>query len=399
MFIRNSDGTGWEGHISYKWSVVREKHLRLIPMGDSMLSIEEVYQSYGVCPALEVPKQLLNTDNFDCIYRFLYGYSVEELMEESESDKTRYKKYIHEPQEWTLQMVMSMDWKMFCLAYYSFLSSNNDFESKAWEVLKYIFVTLKKAPDILTSLLTTNNINSGEEVCSLFWEAICDGLQTKIFKLLTEGTCYTAFVSMCNVRDVFTDKRYQYLENKCCTFFYGIAKKRIDNIHNKQYSVSELVNFDIELLFFYRDYFDSLDSNEAIKQYVNNSVFKLLHEKADKVVEAENFFGADEIYEKALEFAQSDSDRELIRIKKNGIAQAVADERKREEEQEEIRRRNKTSDIVGGILLALFLGSIVLAILFGILALFDVFNPFSKIVFIVSLSIVILFLIMLSKFK
>lgn len=411
MFIRNSDGTGWEGHISYKWSVVREKHLRLIPMGDSMPSIEEVYQSYGVCQALEVPKQLLDTDNFDCIYRFLYGYSVEELMEESESDKTRYKKYIHEPQEWTSQMVMSMDWKMFCFAYYAFLGADNDFESKVWDVLKYIFLTLKKTPEILTSLLKINNIKSDEEECSLFWETIYDGLQTKIFKLLTAATCHTAFVSMCNVSDVFTDERYQYLKNRCSKFFGEIAKRRIDNIHNKQYTVSELVNYNIESLFFYQDYFETLDNNEVIKQYVNNSVFNLLHTKGDKIVIAEDFMSADKVYKTALKYAQTDDDRALILNKRNIIAPSVAVakaeyeenlreyEKKREEEQEEIRRRNKTSDIVGGILLALFLGSIVLAILFGILTFFDVFNPFSKIVFVVSLSIVILFLIMLSKFK
>lgn len=411
MFIRNSDGTGWEGHISYKWSAIRENHLRLIPMGASMPSIEEVYQSYGVCPVLEVPKQLFNTDNLDCIYRFLYGYSVEELMEERESDKTRYKKYIHEPQEWTLQMVMSMDWKMFCLAYYAFLGANSDFESKTWNVLEYIFVTLKKTPAILTSLLEINNMDSDSESCLVFWETIYDGLQTKIFESLKEDTCYRAFLSMLNVRHIFSDERYEFLKNKCCKFFDEVAKKRIDNAQNKKYSVRELTNFNIELLFFYEDYFNSSDNNEKLKQYVINSVFNLLLAKADKVAIAENFLGADKIYETALQYAQSDSDRTLVQNKRNKITYSVSVaklaqeetmreyEKKREEELEEIRRRNKTSDIVGNILLALFLSSIVFAILFGILALFGVFKPFAKIVFVVSLSILVLFLIMLSKFK
>ena len=407
MFIRNPDGTGWEGHISYKWSSVRENNLRLNPKDKIVPPINIIYQLYGVCPALEVSEQLTNMYSLEPVYRFLYGYSIEELMEEKKENTGYYDNYVCEPKEWTQQMVMAMNWKMFCRSYYSFLCSNNGFNSNAWRVLEYIFTTLKKTPAILTSLLAINGIDSDLDSCSEFWETVYDGLQAKILNWLSEDTCYTAFCSMRSVECIFSKERYAQLENECCALFDELAKKRIDEAHNKEYSIRELLIFDIESIFFYKEYFEIIADNKNTRHYVTASAFKLLHTLADKVVASGNVISGDEIYEKTLKFAQSDSDRELIQNKRSEIAQSVEVakkaqeeerreyEKKREIEQEEIRRKNKASDFGAKILIGIFLGSIFLTILFGILSLCGVFGVFSKTIFYVSLSIVVLFVIMI----
>ena len=407
MFIRNPDGTGWKGHVTYNWHSVRKNNLSLNPKENIVPPINMIYQLYGVCPALEVSEQLTNMHSLEPVYRFLYGHSIEELMEEKKSNTGYYDNYVCEPKEWTQQMVMAMDWKMFCLSYYSFLCSNNDFNSNAWRVLEYILTTLKKTPAILTSLLTINGIGSDLDSCAEFWETIYDGLQTKVLSWLSEDACYTAFRSMRSVKCIFSKERYAQLENECCTLFDELAKKRIDEAHNKEYSIRELLLFDIETIFFYEEYFEIIADDKNTRHYVTASAFKLLHTLADQVVASGNFISADEIYEKTLKFAQSDSDRELIQNKRNEIAQSVAvakkaqeeerreHERKREIEQEEIRRKNKATDFCVKIFIMIFLGSIISTILFGILSLFGILGIFSKTIFFASLSIMVLFIIMI----
>lgn len=137
VFIRNPDGTAWEGRIAYKWSSLRKSKLMLDFGEDIMPPIEDIYQLYGVCPTLYIsPTKFSDIENLDPVYRFLYGYSLEELMEIKEKESYSMPgTYINEPQEWTVLTVMSMDWDAFCLAYYTFLCSNNDFKSNAWEAL------------------------------------------------------------------------------------------------------------------------------------------------------------------------------------------------------------------------------------------------------------------------
>ena len=415
VFIRHPDGTAWEGRIAYKWSAVREDNLRIKFGESSMPSLKYIYALYGVCPALNIPQErLTNANKLDLVYTFLYGYTLKELMEvEKEETYSKPGEYIHEPKEWTSQMVDSMDWDLFCLAYYTFLCSENSFETRAWQVLSFILKTLKDSPNVLYSLLLKAG-KSLEAIENLtFWDTICNGLQIRTREYLHEKTCYTAFRTMMLVRPFFTDERYKSLEYECLTFVDKVARKRIDDAHKKTYTVRELLKLDVELLFFYDEYF-AYASENTTKKYVTNSIFILLSDKGDKIVTAGEIIEADAVYEAALKYTQTEEERNIISNKRSKIALLVSyakaerekerreKEKKLEEEYrenekklEKARRKNKVSDNIAKIFAAIFLISVMTTILFGIFTLFGLFNPFSRYALIVSLCIVVPFLIIL----
>ncbi|MGI5905986.1 MAG: hypothetical protein ACOX85_06945, partial [Candidatus Pararuminococcus gallinarum] len=151
VFIRNADGTAWEGRIAYRWSSVRESKLSLHYSEGSTPTVDDAYNLYGVCSALHIASANQSiAAQLDSVYRFLYGYTIKELMEVKEEESYSLPgKYFYESKEWTTQMVESMDWDLFCLAYYSFVCSTNDVESKAWGVLSFILNILKNSQDVL----------------------------------------------------------------------------------------------------------------------------------------------------------------------------------------------------------------------------------------------------------
>ena len=406
VFIRNPDGTAWEGRIAYRWSSVRESKLSVNLGENSTSSVEDAYALYGVCSALHVSQsQLSNFGKLDPVYNFLYGHTLKKLMEVQEEETYSMPgKYIYEPQEWTTQMVSSINWDSFCLAYYTFLSSKNDFESKAWEVLGFILNTLKNSPNILSSLLSKAGRRSDEESCSDFWETVCDGLQSRTLDYLHEKTCYTAFHTMTTIRPLFSNERYRVLESECLEVLDRIARERIDEACQKTYTVGELLNLNIDLLFFYKDYFASSSATSQTKQYVTQAVFTLLHTKGDIIAAAGEMLGADAIYEAALKYVQSEADRNLISSKRNKIAASVSVakaeqekvQREQEKKREKERRKDKATDKIAKILAIVFLVSVVTTVLFGLLTLLGVFEAFSKVVLIVSLCIMVPFLIILA---
>lgn len=406
VFVRNPDGTAWEGRIAYDWSSVRESKLSLYFGETPMPSIEDIYVLYGVCPLLRISQnQLSNMGNLNIVYSFLYGHSLEKMMETQEKETYSMPgKYIYEPQEWTSEMVASMNWDLFCLAYYTFLCSKNDFESKAWEVLGFILNTLKNSPNILPSLLSKAGRPSDTASCSDFWKTVCDGLQSRTLDYLHENTCYTAFHTMTAVRSLFSIERYKDLEDECLEFLDEIAKERIDEACRKTYTVRELINLNIDLLFFYKDYFASSTTTSKTRQYVTNAVFTLLHTKGDKIASAGEMLGADAVYETALKYAQTDADRNLISNKRNKIAASVSVakaeqekvQREQEKKREKERRKDNATDIIVRILAIVFLISVATTVLFGLLTLLGVFGTFSKTVLIVSLCVMVPFLIIIA---
>lgn len=404
VFIRNPDGTAWEGRIAYKWSSVRESKLSVNLGENSVSSVEDAYALYGVCSALHI-SQSSNFGKLDPVYNFIYGHTLEKLMEVQEEETYSLPgKYMYEPQEWTTQMVSSMNWDSFCLAYYTFLCSKNDFESKAWGVLGFILNTLKNSPIVLSSLLEKAGRPSDELSCSDFWETVCDGLQSRTLDYLHEKTCYTAFHAMTTVRPLFSSKRYKTLESECLEFLDEIAKARIDEACKKTYTVRELLNLNIDLLFFYKDYFALSSATKKLEQYVTNAVFTLLHTKGDKIAAAGEMLGADAVFETALKYAQTEAEKDLVLSKRNKIATAVSVakaeqekvKREQEKKREKERRKDKATDNIAKILAIVFLVSVVTTVLFGILTLLGVFEAFSKVAFIVSLCIMVPFLIILA---
>ena len=405
VFIRNPDGTAWEGRIAYNWSSLRKNDLTLGFGENAAPSIVDAYRLYGVCPALRVPSaQPSVIEQLDKVYRFLYGHTLKELMEVKEKGSYSIpEEYFHEPQEWTAQAVRNMDWGAFCLAYYTFLCSNNDFRSKAWGVLDFILDTLRNAPNLLKEILSKHGKDSDEAACFVFWETVCAGLQTKILGWLSEATCYTAFHATISVRPLFSAEKYEQFERECFEVLDEIAMRRMDEACQKAYTVYELSSFNIELLFFYKDYFAQSASSKETERYVMNAAFTLLHTKGDKVAAGENALAADTIYEAALKYAQTEDDKKLIASKRNKISAAVAVAREAqqkaqqeyEKKWEKKKRKDKAKDLAAKVLVIIFLISVVTTVLFGALTLFAALMPFSKIAFVVSLCIMVPFLIIL----
>ena len=403
MCVRNPNGTGWEGRINYDLSSLRKSKLIFNFHEITMPSIEDIYQLYGVCSALHIdPTKFTMVGKLEPLYIFLYGMPLYELMNTKENDSfLSIETWINEPKEWTSQMVMSMDWDLFCLAYYTFLCSNNDFHSNVWRALSSILKILKSEPMILSSVLLKCGRDSDSISSSDFWETIYDGVQVKIIAWLHENSCYTAYHSLEAVQSLLSSDRYQSLEHECCEYFDEIARERIAAACNNTYTVNELMSFDIETLFFYKDYFSLSASFKETKKHVLNSAFTHLHTKGNKVFAGGNALGADAVYEAALKYAQTDSDRNLISSKRNKISAPVAVAKEAqmqvnheiERKRAKAERKNKARDLLTMILAVIFIVSVLSTVLFGLLALFGVFRTFSTTTFIVSICVMVPFLI------
>lgn len=399
-FIRNANGTGWYGSITLNKATARRTNLKFDSEENIMSEIENFYQIYGVCPALYIPERF-SEEKFENVYKFLYGHSLEELMTEKNSTAVLNKEFLFEPEEWTTQTVMSMDWGMFCFTYYIFLSSDKEFYTRVWNVLEFIFKTLKDSPEILISLLSSNNKKSDQESCIDFWETVYKGLHIKIMDTLNENNCYMMFREIKDLYSFFPEEKYTKLKSDCSTFLKAVARSRIDRARLKTYSVKEIVNFDIETLFFYEEFFNSTFCDVSTRQYVLSNTFNFLFGAGDEIVRMGEYLGADEAYQNALKYAQSEIDTDLISKKRKEIKKLVAsDKRKRKRIYNKERWNNYGTEtittIAVNISMAIFLISIVAVALFGIFMIFGVFKEISKTVFFISLCIVALFVLLLN---
>lgn len=381
VFLRNPDGTAWEGRIAYNFVALRESNYELKTCDITNKSTDEIYDLYGSCPAL----QITNTATLKNAYKFTYGYSLEELIETTPpTSNYSIGSWKYTPIEWTIQTVKSMDWDAFCYAYYAFLCSATDFESKFWKVLDFILNTLRNNTDILTSLLLKYGRDNSTQSCNEFWDTIYRGIETKVLNWMTESWCYKAYCALTVLRRLFSsEEKYLILDKQCCDLFDRLAIKRIDDACSNTYTVKELTSFNIETYFFYNDYF-TLSENEKTKRYVMNSVFAFLHTKGDKIVNSSDYLGADLVYESALKFAQSDSDKNLIEFKRSKIKNEVA---KINKKKENAKRKDKATDVFAKVMAYALIISLLVMVIFGLLFILGIFKPFSKLMLTISFII------------
>lgn len=400
VFIRKPDGTAWEGRINYNFSAKREDDLQLKFESDANPSIDKIYQSYGVSSALELTSsQLPNLCNLAQVYRFLYGYTLSELMEVDESKTDRYyKSWLNEPQKWTKPIVLAMDWDLFCLSYYTLLCTCNSFKSEPWKVLLDILQMMKHDPKILPAILMQCGRTYDNTACAEFWGTIYSGLCTKALYWLKEQTCYTAYEALSQVRGILPDDRYQELESKCCTFWADIAQKRIDEEITKPHTVKKLANFDGELVFFYKEYFALTSTNENEKQYVLNTIYNFLSAIGDKIFATGDVLGADSVYEAALKFSQSNEENIAIIRKRNSIVSQVetakrAKEKKQEKQRKKERRKDRFEEVAAIVILVAVAICVLLLVVFGIFALLGIFEALAKTVLKIALVVIVVFVI------
>lgn len=403
VFKRNPDGTGWSGRISYNWLGLRKHDLSFELAENIIPEIDFLYQRFGVSSALFInPQKIPQVRFMESLYEFLYGCSLSELLEPDTSEDLQLtvprNKWKKGPKEWNPNNVETMDWDLFCATYYVFLCSNNDFYTQPWVSLSAILRILQSNSQILHDLLSKNGRSTD---LTEFWETIYDGLQEKVILNLEEATCYIAFHSLHQLKALFPEDKYKVLEQKCCEFVDVSARDRIASLNEKRYAAKELVDFDIETLFFYSEYFE-VDAAQATKEYVSSTMFSLLSTKGDIFLENNYIIEADDIYAAALKYAQTSSQRELITSKRDKIASAVngaRDERareqaiaqlKREKEQEQRKRKEARSDAVARVMAILVLACIAAIVVFGALLLFGVAKELSRIVLLGSLGVIVL---------
>ena len=418
--IRNPNGTGYYGHIDYIWTSVWEKSLRFKFVDDVIPPIEQVYQRYGVCSALMVrPERISDYGQLDHCYDYLYGVKIEDILKYID-ETTGYKgakrlaelrngSYSSvldepikvEPQEWTPKMIESMDWDMFCISYYTFLASENDFHSDAWKALSSILRILS-SNQLLSSLLEKSG-RYDESSISDFWSTIRNGLYEKVFLDLNESTCYTALNSLLMLKSFFSKGAYQPLEHRCCDFFDKIARDRIDAACSKTYTVRELSVFDVEVLFFYKDYFELSSAHQETKEYVYKSVFNLLCKKGDLILETHDLIGADDVYTNAIKYALSAKEKDEIINKRSDIAPLVNIAREkdahdrallalqREKESESRKRREK---IIVAFLAITLVVSLLSTIIFGVLTLLGKYS-FTKLALLLSGGVLLVVVIVI----
>ena len=402
MFVRGSDGTGIEGHIMFNLRSMRESKLKLEFTDNVLPSYDDIYALYGVCPALRISEnEISGAGSINTVYNFLYGHTVGELMrlQEKKGMFDLSENYIYEPKEWTTEMVESMNWELFCLAYYAFLSSKSNFESKAWKILKFVLAVLKESPNILHLLLSRAGRQSDTSACLNFWETISDGLQARTLDCLSEKTCYNAFQAMIEVEPFILEENYKNLKTECMELFDSLARKRIDEACRQTYTVREIVNLNIETLFFYNEYFAEFSSMSTTEQYVKETFFEFLSNMGDEVAGTCEMLDADAIYVKALQYAHNDEEIDSITSRREKISHLVAAEEEEqrkiqlemERKQEKEAKKDNLMEKLVPVLGVSYLVGVVADLLFGILTFLNIFNPASKIIFIVSLCITVPF--------
>ena len=403
VFIRKPDGTAWAGRIMYNFSAKREDDLKLKFEGSTIPSVDNLYQSYGVSSALEIAQSRLpDLGNLSWVYRFLYGYTLNELMEVDKSKSVGYyESWINEPQKWTKPMVLSMDWDLFSLSYYTLLSTCNSFKSEPWNVLLNILRMMKQDPKILPAILLQWDRPYDTTACAEFWETIYNGLCAKALSWLREPTCYTAYEALSQICSLLPSDKYQELECKACKFWAGIARKRIDEETDKTHTVKELVNFDGELVFFYKEYFALGSTDTGTKQYVLNATYTFLSAKGDKIFAAGDALGADSVYEAALRFSQNREEDSAIIRKRNSISSQVAtaksvkekEQLRNEKQRQKERRKDRFAEVAARVILVAVAVCVLLLVVFGIFALLGIFEALAKTILKIAIVVIVVFVI------
>ncbi len=431
--IRRPNGTMFSGRILYDRLEKRKSAYCLVFKADTFPSFEDVSLKYGVCPTLQIsPSYLSKWGQTEDVYRFLYGYTLDNVLEQETEYKNKKgsmpvvsQRWVNEPIEWTDKSVSSMDWDMFCLTYYTVLISsndlNNDFNSffaiddpygrsKAWETIIYILQTLKNEEKLLQSIFKKCELENDRAAIDLFWETVSNGLCTKICGWLEEKTCYTAFYAMKIFRPFIMEESFTNLEKISTSFFDKIAMKRIDEALQKINTAKDIKFCSTEDHFFFREYLEDFPISSEVEQRLNAELFKYNYMKADKVATDGDVLFADKIYEMSLKYAKTDTDIEFISRRREGLLVQVNEkkaelekkkeeenrqrdlrlEKQKEKEEEEARQKAKRfakSIWIYRIMLAVgFLGTV----LFGIFMLLDLYKEFSIIAFIISCCLLLL---------
>lgn len=403
VFIRRPDGTAWEGRISYNFSAKRKDDLKLKFGGSTIPSIDKIYQAYGVSSVLEIdPSRLSDLGNLALVYSFLYGHTLSELMKVDESKTVSYyESWVNEPQKWTKPMALAMDWDLFCLSYYTLLCTSNSFKSEPWKVLLNILRMMKQDTKILPAILLQCDRTYDDITCAEFWETIYIGLCNKTLCWLKEQSCYTAYEALSQIHSILPDDRYQELEGKCCAFWAGIARKRIDEETLKTHTVKELIDFDGEQVFFYKEYFALASTDENTKQYVLKATYNFLRAIGDKIFAAGDALGADSVYEAALKFSQSNEENITIIRKRNNISSQVAiansakakEQLRNEKQRQKEHREDRFAKVAARVILVAVAICVLLLVVFGIFALLGIFEALAKAVLKIALVVIVVFVI------
>lgn len=403
---RNSDGTGFEGHISYNWSSFRKNSLELKLYNTDRVSFSDIYLRFGTCDALEIRNSdAISFQDAGRVYRFLYGYTLEELMVKKDNDSNRpVPQWLIEPKTWIPQMVLKMDWEDFCFSFYAFLSSDTDFSSLLWETLGSIIFYLKNNPSSLQHLLMKSGKEYSEWAQGAFWDAIDKAIMIKERCLFKKDVCFTTYNTLKRAKPLLSEENYLKLERECYSFLETIARERIDDACGKKYTVQEIMDFDIERFFFYNELFSIPLAFEELKEYVRARVFSFFLGIGERVADAGDVLNAEAIYLRALEVSNTKDEKNMVLDKRRAIAVALNTERELQKkrilevqaENKKKEQKEKVSDFITNASVILFISSIVFSVLFGLLSVLGLAKRFVKTGFFISLTVLIFFVLILT---
>lgn len=392
FLIRNNDGTAWDGDILYNWENLYRYNLDIrIPEGN-MLSLEDAYSIYGVCPPLEVfPPLCKKYGQTGDVILFLHGHTLDELMipKEQEQNASAFaiNKYLYEPTDWRIQVVKIMEWNYFCLSFYTFLISDCDVKSQAWKTICTILQLLKNSPEVLRMLLSQEGRPCDESACAAFWDTVRSSLRIKLKEVMQSESCYIAFSNYCAIRKYsffgddssFAFEFQKKLEEIACVRLDGVAKNKIP---------SSPESFDLEKVFFFQEFIKVFPSTLLKQRIIDVSLSSMLS-YGDNYCLHSNYLKADKFYASAIKYAYTESEKEQIRQKRLAIASVVAIARQQQEKERQEReqhdlqsaRRQEIHDKVESVIVVVFIIGIVSAIACGSLLIAGVDSPVVKIIF------------------
>lgn len=323
-WCRKSDGSSFFGSISFP---TRNNLAKFI------LNTDDILISYN-----DLVLESLNlTFDIDKIYKFLYGYTEEEL-ENLIATK---------PSHATLEIkqhdnITSTDFEMIISAFIIFVNSKCSFKSEYWIALKKL-LTLVNIQDISFWEQVAADKNASADILSTWFNNfVFLELSKQLEVFLNEESCYTCYIILCEIRDVLIPFQYDIIEEKCCELFDQIALNRIDANTDGSLKYEELETFSIDVFFFYTEYFKLNHSNPKTRLYVYERAFEIYLSLAQTLIEKNKYYLANRFLCEAEKCATNPLlHKKVIAIKETISPQIKEIEREKEKERARTEKMEK----------------------------------------------------------
>lgn len=260
----------------------------------------------------------ININNKDSIYKMLYGYDEKELYDFFKNKTNKMK-----PKNWTKDELLRISMDDFLSAFLSFIYSNFTFKDEPWEYFKKIIIELNSQDLDFWKRVSFGKKVSPKIYQEQFYEFILLEISKDVKKYLNEEQCYNCYLYLIAIKDIIKKDEYIKLEKECCVFFDKLALQRINGASYRSFNINELSCYDIEVFFFYEEYFNLESANLKTKEFIYGKAYDLHLDLINKVIKNKHYAVAEHLLNNADKYALTIQQKNTINKLKNSIKQKV----------------------------------------------------------------------------